>query len=114
MTQSQPPLEDALDAAFRQAQAAPPAVPDALMARVMADAVAAMPKKPARPPIWRQLLGTLGGWPAMAGLAMTACVGVWVGGALSDDLITVFGLSESAALETGSDLGAFDLLLVDG
>ena len=70
--------------------------------------------KPNRPSIWKQVLGTLGGWPAMAGLAMTACIGIWAGGVLSDDLIWTFGLSESAALETGSDLGAFDLLLVDG
>lgn len=83
------------------------------MARVLADAAAALPKQ-ARQPIWRQFLGTMGGWPAMAGLAMTASVGLWVGGVLSDDLTAVFGLSISASLETGSDLGAFDLLLVDG
>lgn len=112
MTQSRPPVDDALEAAFAQARETPP-VPEALMARVMADAVAAMPK-PVRQPIWKQILGTLGGWPAMAGLAMTACVGIWAGGVLSDDLITVFGLSESLAFETGSELSAFDLLLVDG
>ena len=114
MTQSRPPFDDTLEAAFAQARACPPAVPEALMARVQADAVAAMPKAMARPPVWKQVLGTLGGWPAMAGLAVTACVGVWAGGVLSDDLITAFGLSESVAFDTGSDLGAFDLLLVDG
>jgi hypothetical protein len=113
MTQSRPPFDDALDAAFLQARKTPPPVPENLMNRVVADAIAAMPK-PDQTPFWKQLLGTLGGWPAMAGLAMTACVGIWAGGVLSDDLIATFGISESAAFETGSDLGAFDLLLVDG
>jgi hypothetical protein len=113
MTQSRPPFDDALDAAFQQARETPPPVPESLMDRVVADAIAAMPQAD-RTPFWKQLLGMLGGWPAMAGLAMTACVGIWAGGVLSDDLISTFGISESAAFETGSDLGAFDLLLVDG
>ena len=113
MTQSRPPEENPLDAAFAEARRTPPEVPADLMARVMADAMAEMPV-PERQPFWKQVIGTLGGWPAMAGLAATACVGLWVGGALTDDLMLSLSPLDSAALDTGIGLGAFDLLLVDG
>lgn len=50
----------------------------------------------------------------MAGLAMTACVGVWAGGVLTDDLMTALSPVDAAGLDLGAGLGAFDLLLVDG
>lgn len=83
------------------------------MARVLADAAAEMPM-PERLPLWRQIFGTLGGWPAVAGLAMTACVGVWMGGALTDDLMYTLTPVDGVALDIGPGLGAFDMLLVDG
>ena len=113
MTQSRPPFDDPIEAAFAEARRTTPAVPDDLMARVMADAVAEMPLKTKASP-WGQFIKTLGGWPAMAGLAMTACVGVWAGGTLSDDLMMALTPLESASFDTGMGLGAFDLLLVDG
>ncbi len=113
MTQSKPPQGDPLDALFAEAKRATPDVPDALMSRVLADAVANVPK-PDRIPIWKQLFATLGGWPAMAGLAATACVGIWTGGILSDDLMSGLGLIEATAVEFGDGLGTFDLLLVEG
>ena len=113
MTPFKPSDDTALGAAFKNARETPVAVPDALMSRVLADAVAEMPKVE-RHSIWHQFVGALGGWPAMAGLAATACVGLWAGGTLSEDLIWTFGVSETAALESGVDLGPFDLLLVDG
>ncbi|MGJ8604541.1 MAG: hypothetical protein ACSHXH_10485 [Marivita sp.] len=113
MTQSKPPFDDPLDAVFADARRTPPAVPDDLMARVIADAMAEMPLKTKVSP-WGHILGPLGGWPAIAGLAMTACVGVWAGGTLTDDLMMTLSPTESALVETGTGLGAFDLLLVDG
>ena len=113
MTQSKPPFNDPLEAAFAEARQMTPNLPDGLMARVVSDAMAEMPKAE-RQPLWRQLFGTLGGWAAMAGLAMTACVGVWAGGALTDDLMLTLSPVENAAFDTGAGLGAFDLLLVDG
>lgn len=113
MTQSKPPFDDPFEAAFAEARQSTPAPPEGLVARVMADAMTEMPK-PARHPLWRQVFGTLGGWPAMAGLAMTACVGIWAGGVLTDDLMLALTPLDSAALDTGLGLGAFDLLLVDG
>ena len=83
------------------------------MARVLADAVAEMPR-PKRQPLWRQVFSTLGGWPAMAGLAMTACVGIWAGGALTEDLMFALTPVDGASLDIGPGLGAFDMLLVDG
>lgn len=112
MTQSKPPFDDPLEAAFAEARRMPP-LPDGLLARVIADAGAELPR-PVRPPLWRQIFGTLGGWPAMAGLAMTACVGIWAGGALTDDLMLALTPLDAAALDFGAGLGAFDLLLVDG
>lgn len=113
MTQFRPPEDDRVEAAFAEARKAPPAVPDALMARIMADALNVMPQKTKASP-WRQLFRTLGGWPAMAGLAATTCVGLWMGGTLGDDLLLAASSLESAALDTGLGLGGFDLLLVDG
>lgn len=56
---------------------------DALMARVLQDAAREQPvlapfeaKKPGLMPL---LWGTLGGWPAMAGLATATVAGVWMG-----------------------------------
>ncbi|MFP7569941.1 hypothetical protein [Marivita sp. S2033] len=113
MTQSKPTDDALLDAAFTQARHHPPAVPDGLMARVTEDAVAHIPDAPRKVPLWRQVIGTLGGWPAMAGLGVTACVGIWVGGTVSDDVLMGYGVDESIAFEIGDGIGAFDLLLLD-
>ncbi len=113
MTQSKPPIDDPLEAAFAEARQTLPPLPDGLLSRVMADAEAQLPV-PDRQPFWKQVVGTFGGWPAMAGLAMTACVGVWAGGALTDDLMLALSPVDSATLDIGAGLGAFDMLLVDG
>ncbi|MFN3645765.1 MAG: dihydroorotate dehydrogenase [Gemmobacter sp.] len=81
-----------LDDLFAAARAAPPQpVPDALLARVLADADAAMPRRPrasapaaasARPapPGWLAVLvAALGGRGAVAGLAAAGLAGVWIG-----------------------------------
>ncbi|MCR9110553.1 hypothetical protein [Marivita sp. XM-24bin2] len=106
-------MDDLLESAFADARQAPPSLPDGLMARVMADAEAHVPVSEVQP-LWRQVVGTLGGWPAIGGLAVTACVGVWAGGALTDDLMLTVFPTEAATLDIGTGLGAFDLLLVDG
>ncbi|NAZ37202.1 hypothetical protein [Rubellimicrobium sp. CFH 75288] len=78
--------DDDLEALFAEARRAPSSVSPELMARVLADAAAAMPRPrlaggPAaagigEPPGWWPLLG---GWPAMAGLAAAALAGFWIG-----------------------------------
>ena len=71
---------------FDAAKATPPAPSDALMARVLQDAVAAqpIPDAPLRARVsasslWRDFLRAVGGWPAMAGLASAAVAGLWLG-----------------------------------
>ncbi len=81
-------VDDAgLDARFAAARAAEPPVPDRLVARVLADAAAHVPKAIPRPAASRTLAGgwlaglldMLGGRGAVAGLAAAGLAGVWIG-----------------------------------
>ena len=72
-------LEEALDLA--RAEAARPA-PEALLARVIADAAReARPARAAgpRPGRLAAALASLGGWPALGGLATAGVAGLWLG-----------------------------------
>lgn len=96
-----PQDDDALEAFFVAAKRDAPAPSDALLARVMADAVAAqdarqqaparMRPQPSRPGLLVQLREALGGWPAFGGLAAAGVMGLAIGiaaptgqGALAD------------------------------
>lgn len=93
MTMTTEPLhsvaDDAgLDALFAAARAAEAPVPDRLLARVLADADAHMPRpmpvsaptRAAAPRGWLAgLLDMLGGRGAVAGLAAAGLAGVWIG-----------------------------------
>ena len=80
-----------LDAFFAAAKTEAPRVSDDLMARVMADAMAEMPRAaepaaevvppaPARTSGWLSgVLDVIGGWPAAGGLLTAGLVGVWIG-----------------------------------
>lgn len=87
MTDDKEMTDAELDRLFAEASDAG-AVPSAdLLARVMADAdaVADARDAPQTPPApvrrgWLEsLLGVIGGWPAMAGLATATVAGVWIG-----------------------------------
>lgn len=81
------PDPDPLEAYFAAARAVPPAVPDDLMARVLADAAAenplraapAAPRLARRESLWLQLVAALGGRGALAGMAAAGLAGVWIG-----------------------------------
>ena len=81
------PIPDPLEAYFAAARAVPPAVPDALMARVLADAAAEItargapvpPRGAVRESLWSQLVAALGGRGALAGMAAAGLAGVWIG-----------------------------------
>lgn len=91
-----PELSDAaLEALFDEARATPPALPEGLAARILADAEAALPppepaaaRAPARGG-WRGFLDALGGWPAFAGLSAATMAGLWIGLAAPDSLGTM-------------------------
>ncbi|WP_101069084.1 hypothetical protein [Roseovarius salinarum] len=96
----------ALKAHFEAARQHAPSPPDALMARVMADALAEQAAAPdvAAPARgrWAELLRALGGWPAVAGLACATLAGVWIGAFPPVGLQTAAGglLTPDAALYT--------------
>jgi len=75
--------DDGLEAFFEAGRRAAPTPSDALMARVLADALAAQPvAKPRpvpRPGAWAQLREALGGWPALGGLATAGVMGLAIG-----------------------------------
>lgn len=68
---------EALQALFQDARANPPAVPEALMTRILADAEALQPNASAGG--WRTWVAALGGLPALGGLVTATCVGFWLG-----------------------------------
>ncbi|WP_417587852.1 hypothetical protein [Pararhodobacter oceanensis] len=76
--------DDMLEALFAEARAAEtPALPDALSARMMADAAAALAPPPASRPNWwarlRLALADIGGAPGLAGVSAAGLAGVWIG-----------------------------------
>lgn len=93
---------------------------DAVMARVLADALdvqaAARPEvTKSRPRVSgvKQILGELGGWPAMAGLTSAALTGVWLGINPPDELAATadafLGSGDAAYLIDVVPEAAFDL-----
>lgn len=113
--------EGDLDAAFAAARKHAPAPSEALMARVLADAEAAMVARRAPAPEVRQapghrrvagILGAIGGWGGIGGLATAIGAGVWIGIAgLADPVTMVDGLFGSAPLSVELMPGAdsFDI-----
>jgi len=109
-----------LDALFAAARAAPAPVPDALTARVLADAAAEMPRA-ARPaaavrvvpaPGWlAALTGLLGGRSAVAGLAAAGLAGVWIGFAQPVPLPFDTGLSAGTVELYPADLDLWSEIL---
>ena len=85
-----------LDDLFAEARAKSPTPSDDLMARVMGDAMDAMPKARtvAVEPRRGGFFAMIGGWPSFAGLATAAVAGVWIGFA-SPDAVTDYALGVS-------------------
>ncbi|MEO0668466.1 MAG: hypothetical protein AAFZ99_11190 [Pseudomonadota bacterium] len=93
---------DWVDALLDDVGGAAPADPSGdLMARVLADAEAAMPAPggaPVREGLWRQMLAGLGGWLSVGGLVAATAVGFAVGlGALSTVGLDALWLGEYGA-----------------
>lgn len=96
MTDKQQMDDTELETFFDAARAAPPAAPEALMARVLADAEAAQPAP--QMPAWQRWLRTFGGLPGLGGLVTATTVGFWLGVAPPD------GLPDVASLVLGTDI----------
>jgi len=92
MTMAETERDEELGVFFDAAKAAPEPVSDALMARVLNDALAVQAGAAVdhatatdnaadrgRPGLFAGLLAALGGWPAVAGLATAAVTGIWIG-----------------------------------
>jgi hypothetical protein len=72
--------DDALAPFFAAARRDAPAVPEALMAAILADARDSLPPVRARPlGRWQRLRSALGGWPSLAGLGTAAAAGLALG-----------------------------------
>lgn len=60
-----------------------PVLPDALTARILADAESEQDRfarrKPKAAPVWHRWLEVIGGWPAMGGMATACAAGIWIG-----------------------------------
>lgn len=93
---------------------------DELMARILADAHAVMPAVPglgttiatSAPGGWRSLFATVGGWPAMGGIAFGMVAGVWIGMAPPERLNTIATgvLGETVTVQLMPDDDLFGLL----
>lgn len=104
-------LDDAaLDALFDAAKADAPAPSDAFLARLNADAEAARPVPAPAMPRYPEptVFERLKGWFAVSGLSGAAALGVWIGFAMPDVVMTVAPLSdeviELSAYLPGADL----------
>lgn len=108
---------DGLDAFFSAARENRPALSDEALARMTAQALATQvdisaglrpgPRTPRRGWI-AAALATIGGWPAMAGLATAGVAGLWIGAVPPAGLVNL-AVDLGAVTETAED----DTYLVD-
>ena len=96
MAEKRPLNEAELEKLFAEAADDAPQPSDALMARILADAQAELPKAPAPTAAPRRgwlaaALGQIGGWPAAAGLATAAVAGLAIGLATPEALEDITG-----------------------
>lgn len=101
-----------LESFFEAGRAAPPLPPADLVARILADAGEEMRPAGTMRAVFARLRDGVGGWPALAGLASAACVGLWLGFAQPAMIDTLAGgaLGLAAGL---SDYGLDDLAPID-
>lgn len=115
-------LDRELDLMFQAArdQVQPPS--DRLMQAILRDAADAMPAReasvrPATSDRFRSALNGIGGWQSIAALAVSACVGVWIGYAAPDaaDLLDgSFSLTGDALTVDNTFYSDIDELLTEG
>lgn len=105
--------EAALEALFSAGRAESPVPSDDFMARLAADAEAAMPSPASQARASRPFLGGLSAWFAASGLSGAAVLGVWIGFVMPE-AVSTFSVQaeETVGLYTflpGADLSALTL-----
>ncbi len=113
-------LEDLLDLAA----GASPVPSEALLARVLADADAALALRRATPAVvkvdgsglFSRIAAALGGWPALAGLASATIVGIWFGYTqpAGIDGVAAGLFSSDASFDLGDLMPEYDIVLAGG
>lgn len=101
--------DQSLDALFDAARAAPPDVPEALMAAVVADAAAQMPAARGVGSLVQRALAALGGLPALGGMVTATCVGFWLGLAPPEGLPDVGEAIWALGTENTTELAMVDV-----
>lgn len=100
--------KDMLESLFEDARATPPAVPSALMDRILKDAAAEQPTPGPRG--WRGLWHAIGGGPALGGLVTATAVGFWIGVAppsgMPDFAAALMTGNETETIDVATDSGA--------
>lgn len=103
--------EDMLENLLQDARARPQPVPQALMDRILADAMAMQPEPAPRG--WRGLWQAIGGAPAFGGLVTATAVGFWIGVAapagVSDFAAALITGSDALSVEVAQERGVADL-----
>lgn len=115
-------LDDLLAARAQTMPAAVP-VPDALMARILADAAREQPRPvalapqraaPQRLTLWQAISDMFGGAGVLAGLATAACAGVYLGAVQPDAITSVtLALSGGSVVEQLDFMPSIDWLLIE-
>jgi hypothetical protein len=103
---------DDLDALFSAARACPAVPSEAVMGRVLADALALQPLSPAfvaaatpvRPGLWRGVIDFFGGFGALAGMGSAAAAGLFIG------FVQPTGLSDLSAALIGGQIDSLSLM----
>ncbi|SMX29377.1 hypothetical protein TRP8649_03511 [Pelagimonas phthalicica] len=105
-----------LDSFFAAARAEEPLPSGDFMARIEADALAALPSPAAvtRPGLWQQFLQSVGGWPGAAGLAAACATGVWIGVAPPDALYDLWAQTAGLGGVEIDPTSGFDLAMMEG
>ncbi len=104
--------DTALEALFEAARVTPPKPSEALMDRLLADAVALQPA--ALPRGWRYWFDQLGGSAGLGGLVTATCVGFWIGIAPPEALPDVGALVLGAEASSEADTYGFGWDIEEG
>ncbi len=107
-----------LDSFFAAAREAEPMPSGDFMARIEADALAALPDptaiSQARPSLWKQLLQAIGGAPGAAGLAAACATGIWIGVAPPETLTDYWEQSADSGWYDLDPSSGFDFAMMEG